>query len=266
MKVTSTKNYSDDRLKILVYSPPGVGKTTLAKTIKEKVLIVSAEAGLLSLKGIDIDVFDLTVDENGKVVPKEQRVPRLFTLYNWLMTDEARKKYKWIFIDSLTEISQNLVEQLLLVYPDPKDGLKMWGDYAIKSRALVKTFRDLPGYHVVFTALEIEDKDENNRRYIRPDMQGKTGKQLAAFFDEVFHYEIDADGKRMLLTQPRENVVAKDRSGALCIHELPDLWKIVEKIRGTVTTNQLKAETQKLTNSKKDGTNARPNRRDRTNL
>lgn len=270
MKVKSTKAYSDDRLKFLVYSPPGIGKTTLAKTLQEKTLIVSAEAGLLSLKGTDIDVYDLTEDENGNAVPKEQRVARLFTLYKWLAKDEAKKKYKWLFVDSLTEIAQNLVEELLIQFPDPKDGLKMWGEYAIKSRSLVKSFRDL-NYNVVFTALEIEEKDENGRRYLRPDMQGRTGKQLPAFFDEVLHLEIDNEGKRQILTQPKENISAKDRSGALDIYEPADLWTLVTKIRGgkNPAKQQLQAYPAKIKNknTKEGSKNAvRPNEHKRANV
>ena len=236
MKIHSTKDHGAKALKMLIYGGPGVGKTTLAGTISEPVLVISAEAGLLSLSDKNIDVIDITLDDDGKLIPKERRLARLGEVMQFVQTEESKAKYKWLFIDSLTEISQNLVENLQLVYPDAKDGIKLWGDYAKKSRSLVKSFRDLPHYNVVFTALEAEDKDENGRRYIRVDMSGKIGKQLPAFFDEVFRMhlieDINGNAIRILTTAPMENVVAKDRSGKLKDKVEPCLTTIADIIRG----------------------------------
>lgn len=252
MRVQSTKDISQNRLKILIYGQAGVGKTSLAATLNEKVLIISAEAGLLSLAGHDIDTIDLTLDDNGEQIEKEKRAQRLGEVFGYVCEEETRKKYDWLFLDSLTEISQNMIEALALVYTDPKDTIKMWGDYNKKARALIKNFRDLPYYNVAFTALEAVDKDENNRRYIRPDMQGGIGKQLCGFFDEVLYMYIDDTtdtSQRAVATQPRENVQAKDRSGCLNALEKPDLQVIVDKIRAGKT--KTKKETKKATKDKK---------------
>lgn len=266
MKVTSTKSQSINRLKILIYGAAGVGKTTLAASLKEKVLIVSAEAGLLSLADRDIDTIDLTLDDDGKQIEKENRTQRLVKVFEYLMTDAARKKYQWVFIDSLTEISQNVTEALAAIYTDPKDARQMWGEYSKKMRSLVKTFRDIPYYNIVFTALDAIDKDENNRRHTHPDVQGKIGKSLAGFFDEVFYMYIDADEKRVIRTGPTDLLQAKDRSGKLELLEVPNLQIIADKIRapkqkhnGTikmkVKTNGVKKAVENYvnkTNGKKD--------------
>lgn len=240
MKVISTKNLSQNRLKILIYGQAGVGKTSLAATLKEKVLVISAEAGLLSLAGHDIDSIDVTADDNGEPIPKEKRAKRLGEVFGYVCSDEAKKKYQWLFLDSLTEISQNMLEALAEVYTDPKDTIKMWGDYNKKARSLIKSFRDLPYYNVIMTALETIDKDENNRRYLRPEMQGGVGKQLTGFFDEVLHMYIDdttEKPQRAILCQPKENIQAKDRSGRLSVLEKPDLQAIADKIRGAKQKN-----------------------------
>jgi len=234
MKVTNTKQVELQKLRFLVYGSPGVGKTTLASTIDAPTLLISAESGLLSLSGKDIDVIDISTDDNGDMIPKERRMERLGKVFQFLLEEKTRQKYDWVFIDSMTEISQNLVDQLSEVYPEKKESINMWGDYSKKARALVKSFRDIPYYNIVFTALDKTEKDENNRRFLQVDMAGKIGQQLPAFFDEVFYMGINKDnGDRYLLTQPRENIVAKDRSGKLNMIESPNLKAIVAKIRQT---------------------------------
>jgi len=239
MLVQSTKDVSTQRLKFLIYGQAGVGKTSLAATLTEKTLIISSEAGLLSLAGHDIDVIDLSVDAKGNEVPRHERAARLGEIYQFICSDAAKEKYKWIFIDSLTEIGQNVVEALQKVYPDKKDGLNLWGEYSKQMRSIVKTFRDLPFYNVVFTALQKVETDENNRRFLAIDVQGKISNQLPGYFDEVLwmHVEDDENKTRRIMTEALDTIPAKDRSGRLDRYELPNLQMIANKIR-TEKTNQ----------------------------
>ena len=235
MKLMNTSTIEQSKIKLLVYGEPGAGKTTLARTIKEPTLIVSAEAGLLSLSGTKIDVVDITTDDNGAILPKERRIERLAEVYKFLLREDTRKKYSWIFIDSLTEIGQNLVEQLQQEYPDRSDSLKLWGDYATKMRGLIKSFRDLPYYNVVFTALTTIDKDDVGNRYRGVDLQGRISDQLPAYFDEVFFLFVKTDEeggeKRVLLCHKTNQFKTKDRSGKLNKYEPADLSVIIKKIR-----------------------------------
>jgi len=234
MKIHSTNDLGANRLKILIYGEAGSGKTSLVKTLKEKTLVISAEAGLLSIKGSGIDYIDVSLDDNGQPVPKEHRLNRFQDVYKYVLQKEVQEKYKWLFIDSLTEIGQNLLEGLQKIYPEKKDGMNLWGDYDKQAKAFVKSFRDLPYYNVCFTALEKEEKDNDNRRHMKVDMDGKVGKRLPAFFDEVFWLHVDSDtGERHLWTSRRDDRVAKDRSGMLDTEEPADLQLIVNKIRGT---------------------------------
>lgn len=235
MKINTTKNYGIDKLKMLVYGESGVGKTTLARTIDGPTLIVSAEGGLLSLKDSEIDVVDITTDDDGKVIPEENRIQRLGSVYKFLQEPEQIDKYEWIFIDSLTEISQALVAQLHKEFPERKDSLVLYGENSKRLKSLVKSFRDIPHYNVVFTALPSVDKDENGARFLGIDVVGKTGLVLPAFFDEVLYLSImqkEDNEVRVLHCTKEERLVSKDRSGMLDKYEKPDLAIIARKIRG----------------------------------
>ena len=63
IKLTSTAQAAvDNGIKVLVHGPAGSGKTTLCATTGEPTVIISAEAGLLSLRGHDIPMQHLLTD------------------------------------------------------------------------------------------------------------------------------------------------------------------------------------------------------------
>lgn len=230
MKVTSTRADGAHPIKCLIYGESGIGKTTLASTTPN-VLFIGAEAGELSLSSFDIDKINVAIDDNGKVLDKSDRLTRIREVYRFVMQKETMAKYKTIFIDSLTEISQIVSEKAQVDYPNKSDAFKLWGEYKKEVCALVKAFRDLPHYNVVFTALSKRaDKDDP---FMSVDVQGSVGVQIAQFFDEVFYYSIILDQgvqKRVLHTSKNRLFVAKDRSGKLNAIEDPNLGLIFEKI------------------------------------
>lgn len=248
MKVLNTSGVKNDALKMIIAGEPGNGKTTLAKTLehglKEKVLVISAEAGLLSLKNSNIDYVELQTDfdAEGKPieVPKERRIQRLGEIYAWLKEPEQTQKYKWIFVDSLTEVQQNLLEAIekLEEFQGPKNTIKKYGELATKMMSLCKMFRDLPHYNVVFSAL-VKTKDDNDgvpRMSI--NLIGAFAEKLPALFDEVLYLGVTSEKdeagthKRVILTGKTDKIdFPKDRSGRLEKYEDADLSTIVKKIR-----------------------------------
>lgn len=218
-----------DRMTCLVIGRPGIGKTTLVGTVPEgeKACILSAESGLLCLRDLlkskTVDAFSIETFED------------LQNAYMDLMTPEYQEQYKWVFVDSLTEISDLCVKMMDREFPNPKDALKKWGMFTMRMTNLIKAFRDMPHYNVVFTCLESVEKDEMNRRYISPEMAGKKLKEkLPSLFDEVFHMLIleqeENEPRRVLVTDAIDECPGKDRSGKLETYEEPDLSIISNKI------------------------------------
>lgn len=232
MLIKSSKSIHHDTIKMLIYGPSGAGKTTIASTLDHaKTLIVSAESGLMSISQYSIDVVDLTVDKDDKLIGAEQRMSNIREVYNFLVHDT---KYENVFIDSLTEIAQIVLGALEKKYPDQKQGLLKWGEYNKAMTAIIAQFRDLKK-NVIFTCLSEVDRDENNMRFQAFSMPGSISQKLPQYFDEVFflHSAKNQEGKitRKLQTQNDSVIQAKDRSSKLDLYENPDLNLIFNKIR-----------------------------------
>lgn len=231
---TNTDSDKFNRHSIIVYGESGVGKTSLARTVPKNALIINAENGLKSLKGSNIDVYDITVDATGKKLDRKYRFEKLIHLLKLLNGEEFKQKYSWLVFDSLTEITQCLVEFLKQKHPEAKDALKLWGEYNEHVQNFIKELRDFEPYNILILALESYDKDEVGRRFVGIDINGKVSTRIPALFDECFHMKSftndKGEEKRFLITSKYENNIAKDRSGKLEKFENPNISEIVNKM------------------------------------
>lgn len=233
MKVLSTSSVTENKIKALVAGPSGVGKTFQARFLKElRPLVISGESGLLSIAGTGIDYVDISKDDNGNLIPKELRIARLMEVYKYILTDEAKAKYGLLYIDSLTELSQVLYDALHKEFPERKDSLVLYSELSHKTRSLLKSFRDAPHYHVVFTCLTTVDKDDSGRRYPAFSVIGGMKDQLAGFFDLVIYIRATADGGREFVCNATDVITAKDRTSKLSPVEPANLGDIFKKMLG----------------------------------
>jgi phage nucleotide-binding protein len=224
--LTSTKNASNDRgIKSLIYGKAGAGKTFLASTAPDP-LMLSAEAGVLSLRHHDITMLEIATIQD------------LVDAHAWLEgSAEARQTYQTIFIDSISEIGEVVLANAKKQVKDPRQA---YGELIEKMMMLIRAFRDLSGFNVVMIAKQEPVKDEMTGVVVySPSMPGvKLGNQLPYLFDEVFRLGIGKTKEgveyRFLQTQPDMQYEAKDRSGALDAIEQPDLTHIFNKIRGDI--------------------------------
>ena len=221
MAWTTTKQCAASRgLKVLVHGPPGAGKTRLCATTgdPEGTLIVSAEAGLLSLRdGEDLHVY--TVTELGDV---EEVLAFL---------EGPDNAFRWICVDSISEIAEVCLSNLKATTKDPRAA---YGEMAERMFRLIRRFRDLP-CNVYMSVKQEKTPDADGRLLRQPSLPGRQlTNGISYLFDEVFALRLDAgeDGSPVRWLQCQSDGVyeAKDRSGALDLSEWADLSAIHAKI------------------------------------
>jgi len=222
VKLTSTKDSAANGLKFLVHGPAGAGKTVLCATAGAPTLIISAESGLLSLRGVDIPVIEV------------KDLTSLYEAYDFVANAAEGQAFEWVCLDSISEIAEVILSNEKKVAKDPRQA---YGALAEKMTDVVRAFRDLPGRNVYFSCKQERAKDEQSGAMLYyPSMPGNALKQgVGYFFDFVFalRVEKDAEGNpaRWLQTSRDYNYEAKDRSGVLDMFEPPNLAAIAAKIK-----------------------------------
>lgn len=235
IKLTTTREAASSHgLKMLIHGPSGAGKTTLAKTTGQPTIIISAEAGLLSLRDTDIPV--ITVESIDDVTEA----------YKFIKTEQC-SEYKWIILDSVSEIAEVV---LSAEKERAKDARQAYGELQDSMLNLMRAFRDMEGKNVVFIAKQAQIVDDEGITKRGPMMPGtKLAQQIPYLFDLVMALRLmrDPDGKvmRQLQTAADIHYEAKDRSGALAQFMPPDLSAVADAILGNLTTNTANAETSK---------------------
>ena len=232
-------------LKILIYGPNGVGKTTLGESANDcalttPALFVNIEGGMLSIIHKKPDVVDLK---------HYRELKNIF----WFLA-KSNHNYKTVVIDSLSELQLFNLDAIVaeqLEKPSAKgkkryDMDDVWQEDYGKStqelRRATRSFRDLP-MHVIFTCLESSKIDKDGDESIYPSLTPKLRNSVMGYMDIVgymYNQRIKNEaGKetlvRRLLCQNYGKWVAKDRSpgGRLgLVIDNPTIKGIMEKIVG----------------------------------
>lgn len=214
-------------VKCMVYGKAGAGKTRLCATAPSPV-IISAEAGMLSLKDYNLPVIEIT------------DITSLIEAHAWALGSAEAKQFASVCIDSVSEIGEVVLANAKKQVKDPRQA---YGEMIEKMSETIRAFRDLKGKHVVMTAKQERIKDESTGLTLyAPSMPGnKLAQALPYFFDEVFHLDIGQTTDtpptkyRYLRTSADFQYDAKDRSGCLDAIERPDLSYIIKKITGATS-------------------------------
>ena len=219
MRVTNTNDVEAKSINALIYGEAGSGKTTLASTAV-RVIIISAEGGLLSLAGEDIRVLEVA------------NVADVREAYKFCL-DEANPVQEgidlWVIMDSMTEVAEKCLAQAKRVHNDPRAAYLETQETMM---GLLRAFRDAP-FHFVSIAQLGRVADTDGLVY-GPALPGrKLEGKVPYLFDLVLPLRVrkdkEGDIHRWLQTQPDGRWQAKSRtpSGIVLPAEMePDLEKL----------------------------------------
>jgi hypothetical protein len=209
----------------LIAAKPGLGKTTQATTFpRQETLIVSAEDGLLSIKGSDYAYVE--VDSYEKILAVIEQTPA------------SAPWAKYLYIDSLTEIYDVLKHELKAKYK-PSQNFAKHDDLTDKLLHIIRTARKSK-MHVFFTCHTKEDKDGMSLVQ-NLCFDGKMPELVLKQFDLAFHLDMvegdDGVAHRALVTSPLVSKIAKRRLSPWMKVELndieePNLYKLTQKLLG----------------------------------
>ncbi len=238
--ITPAQAVQKQGAKVLIYGMAGSGKTYATQTCPGRVLVISAEAGLLSIKdATNVSVMEVNTAE------------QVYGAYKELNQGSLKGQFDTVCLDSISEISELLLIAEKAKHKDPR---KAYGEVQESVTNLMRAFRDLE-MHVVFLCKE--DKVNNDGVFESgPKMVGtKLGQAITYFFDEVLALRViddnDTDGNpvqaRWLQTRVGNGYVAKDRSGKLDAFEEPNLTKLIEKLGFETTSQPVQPTPQEVT-------------------
>ena len=231
-------------IKLQIYGEYGTGKTTLAGTAQDvsdmaNVLNIDAEGGnkVLASRG-DIPSINVRDYDTFSNVYEYLRAHCLFRdnddVENLKLSEahfrninakdiKAPRIYNTVIIDSLSEVARYCMYKLMGVNIETtklneipqRPEYAEWNSRQEMMLLLVRKFRDLP-MHVIFVCSRQWDKDEFNRRFYAPNIQGKLGNEIQGFMDHVGYYTLETDAEtkethRYLMLQPGNTFQAKSR-------------------------------------------------------
>jgi len=219
---------------IVVYSDPGIGKTTLSSTLPvDDTIIINTEAGEGPLLGTGHIAFDVRAAiANGMNVEDA-----MTTIYREIRTGTI--KVKNVCLDNVSE----LLDQLRMHYTETRSKklpeIREYGDAAFKLLAWLHEWRDLRelGINVVFNAWEYpyEIQQDNGTTITKtgPLVGATACKKVCGIVDIVARLEKESKtSTRWLRTSPSKQYITKcqfkglDESG-----EVADLPTIFNKIK-----------------------------------
>lgn len=176
----------DEALNMLIYGPPGVGKTVLAASARDvaelaPVLLVDFEGGTRSI-----------LDRKGIRFIRIKKWKELLELMKMLRDPVLQKQFKTIIIDPVNEMQKMIMANVIAeaVVKDQTHDREVpyqadWGRNAERTRKIIKIFRDGP-FNVIFTCLSKEQRDETDgSTTFKPALPGQLSDEIGAAIDIV---------------------------------------------------------------------------------
>jgi predicted AAA+ superfamily ATPase len=150
---------------VVIQGPPGVGKTTLACMFPNPVIYdcdLNLRGPLKYVKDTKLDGIvgfnTIDIDENMKEVIPAQRYRRLTKL---IQEDCKLPGIDTLVFDSMTKISQYMLDEVMRQGSKEEMTIKLWGDYAHLWKNFINILR-MTGKYIVLIAHEEIEKDDHD--------------------------------------------------------------------------------------------------------
>lgn len=203
MQILKGEELGTAKITALIYSPPGIGKTTALGELPGKTLIIDVDRGTSVLKG----------NKNVSVVRLDESLTALAEVLAML---EKKCEYDTVCIDTLSELERAM---LAILGRTGKNGgapeLSHYNQVGFKLADLCRRLRVLPA-HIVFTAwLDLEKITSTGGETVTracPMLSGKSGVNIAGLCDIVGELIMSPkDGRRYVRLEAKPDLVARDR-------------------------------------------------------
>lgn len=213
-------------ISILIYSDPGVGKTTLAATLPvDETLIINTEAGLGPLLGTSHLVSNFNAEN----------IDKLMEMYEYLRTQ--KHPFKYVVVDNISELEQWIILALTHGRGKQYTELREYGDAAFKIRELMHLFRDLvyKGMSVVLNAWEMPLEIRNVQGEVItktfPKLNKRVSPELCGIVDVVGHLEChEKTQQRWIRLGPSNQYITKSQFKGLDQGEPADMPALLKKL------------------------------------
>lgn len=210
------------RLTVLVYGPPGSGKTYFAGTFPEP-FFLDCQGGMMTVRAKNIAYIQ----------------PRDYQELLQYVVGLGDTDFQTIVLDTATEAARIVMEACTKGIREVPQ-LQDWQQTIERMRQLMRKMLDIKNKHVVVTCEEAIQKDEDTGRILTgPSLPGKLFLEAGALFDCVFHLRSGTkpgttEKQQMLLTKPEGLYQqVKNRIGNLEKLEVPDFQVIWKKLSST---------------------------------
>ncbi|WP_341811024.1 ATP-binding protein [Wolbachia endosymbiont (group B) of Chesias legatella] len=243
-------------VKIVIFGPYGIGKTSLLKTLNEPTLCLDFEAGLLAVQDWQGDSISIRSWNQARDIAcliggpnpalksdsaySQRHYEHVFSKYK----DLEFSKYSCIFIDSIT-VASRLCLLWAKMQPEAfsdrngkQDMRAAYGLLAQEMMAWLNQFQHIPNKDIITVGTLGQYLDDFNRPTWLPQCEGaKTASEIPGIVDEVISMvsikKDDGTEVRSFVCHTINSwgYPAKDRSGCLDMVEEPHLGKLLTKIK-----------------------------------